>query len=459
VRHNLTSNPSMNQMTGGRPSGNDLLLPGRDSTPGTIYSISSGLKTIYSGFGQQHAAFILVCIYLIFEYNRPQQVYPFLDFLPWGKVLLLLGGIFAFADKETGAPPSQATWPMLLFSACVLSSTLFATSPGVAIDNWMMFFSWLFVVLLLTSVVNTRARFFLFMVVYFLVNLKMAQHGFRSWAMGGFGFSGWGVTGSPGWFQNSGEFSLQMVVFLPLVISYIVSFRKSWSTGVRGFFYLLVIMVSGSIIASSSRGAILGLAMIGLWCLLFSRQRLKAFVLVVLLGILVSLVMPAGFKARFETAGEDKTSLSRLAYWKVGLEAVAEQPFSGVGFKNWTSWVQVVHPELLKIVGNTYHAEVIHNTYLESATELGVPGLFMYFLIMLQSFILNVKTTQMAQLLQDRFLESTAQGVNGGLLGFLVPSYFMSVLYYPYVWMFLTFSVSCYISCRRELMNSDKKML
>ncbi|ORJ63401.1 O-antigen ligase family protein [Geothermobacter hydrogeniphilus] len=419
-------------------------------------SLAGSLKLICSGFRHQHAAFILTCIYLIFEYNRPQQVYPVLNFLPWGKVLLLLGALFAFADRDTGAPPAQAVRPMSLFAVCVLLSTLFAFSPGTAVNDWMMFFSWMFVVLLLTSVVNSRSRLFLFMTVYFLANLKMAQHGFRSWAMGGFGFSGWGVTGSPGWFQNSGEFSLQMVVFLPLVFSYIAFFRRRWSVGVRLFFYLLAVMAVGSIIASGSRGAILGLAMVGLWCLLFSRQRVKALILVVLLGILISLVMPAGFKARFDTVGKDKTSLARLTYWQAGVSAVGKHPWTGVGFRNWTVWVRDEHPELMKKVGTTLHAEVIHNTYLEAAVELGLPGLAVYLLLLLQVFFSNLKTARVARLLDDRFLESTARGLNGGLLGFLAPSYFMSVLYYPYVWMFLVLSVSCSVVCGR--MSREKRL-
>ena len=407
------------------------------------------LMGIWRGFRQEHAAFVVTCIYLIFEYNRLHMVYPAIDIIPWGKALLFLAIFLAFSDKTSNVPPAAAVRPMAAFSVCVLLSMAFALSPSIAAKEWVMFFGWLFVVLLLTSVVNTRTRLFLFLVVYFLCNLKMAQHGFRSWATGGFGFSSWGVTGSPGWFQNSGEFSLQMVVFLPLVLAYIATFRHDWSRLVRVFFYLLVIMTIGSIIASSSRGGILGLIMVGLWCLAYSRQRIKALIVLVLVAVFVYMVIPPEFKERFETAGEDKTSISRLAYWEYGKEAIRDNPITGIGFRNWTIWVAAKHPELIGAIGSRDRLEVIHNTYLETATELGLLGAAAYFAILLQIFLTNHRSAKMARMRNDSFLAATATGLNGSLIGYLVPSYFMSVLYYPYIWILLALTVCVSSVCRQ----------
>jgi probable O-glycosylation ligase (exosortase A-associated) len=420
----------------------------------TPLGVRNLLKGIWQGFRQEHAAFVVTCIYLIFEYNRPHMIYPALNIIPWGKTLLLLSIFLAFSDRTSKAPPSAAWRSMLFFSSCVLLSMFFAFSPSSAAKEWTMFFGWFFVVLLLTSVVNTRKRLFLFLVVYFLCNLKMAQHGFRSWAMGGFGFSSWGVTGSPGWFQNSGEFSMEMVVFLPLVLAYIAAFRLDWSRWVRLFFYILVIMVIGSIIASASRGGILGLIVVGFWCLSYSRQRIKALIILTLVALLIFIAIPPEFKARFDTAGKDKTSLSRMTYWEYGLNAVRENPLTGVGFRNWTIWVPVMHPELVMRIGSgdhiEYHVEVIHNTYLEAATELGLLGLSVYFAILLQIFISNHRSFKIALKVKDRFLAATAMGLNGSLIGYMVPSYFMSVLYYPYIWILLSLTVCVSSICRLQ---------
>jgi O-antigen ligase len=414
----------------------------QEANSASVYrGVKDSIKDIWRGFRQEHIAFIVTCLYLVFEYNRPQAVYRALDIIPWGKTLLLLAAFLAFSDRELKRPPTAAVMPMAGFSACVLLSTAFAFSPSAAVEQWISFFSWCFVVLLITSVVTTRRRLYLFIAVYFLANLKMAQHGFRSWAMGGFGFSGWGVTGSPGWFQNSGEFSMEMVVFLPLVLVYITEFRHGWSRWVKTFFYALSIMTIGSIIASSSRGGVFGLIIVGLWFLSYSRHRIKALITLCIVSAIVYLVIPPEFKTRFEIAGEDKTSLARLAYWECGKQAIRENPLTGIGYKNWGIWVPVKHPEIMMKVGELDRVEVIHNTYLEAATELGLLGTTVYFALLLQIFATNRRSVRLSRARNDRFLSTTAAGLNGSLVAYLVPSYFMSVLYYPYVWVLLTLTV------------------
>jgi O-antigen ligase len=413
-------------------------------------STSEMLTDIWRGFRSEHAAFLVACLYLVFEYNRPHLVYPVIDIIPWGKTLLVIGCFLAVMDKSSTWPPSAAWRPMIAFSGCVLLSMVFAFSPSTAIANWTFYFTWFFVVLMFTAVVSTRDRLFFFMVVYFLCNLKMAQHGFRTWALRGFSFTSWGVTGSPGWFQNSGEFSLQMVVFLPLVIAYIAAFRKDWPRWVRMFFYLSAVMAVGSVIAGGSRGGILGLVVVGLWCLGYSRHRVRTFIIIALAGVVVFMAMPAEFKERFETAGEDQTSLSRLTYWDHGMEAIGNNPLFGIGYKNWTRWVSIMHPETVADRGPDMPAEVIHNTYLEAATELGLLGAMAYIYVLLKIFLTNRRSARIAHLQKDRFLEATAAGLNGGLVSYLVPSYFMSVLYYPYVWVLLAFSVCLSTVCHRD---------
>jgi len=402
----------------------------------------TALKDICCLFRQEHAAFVVICIYLIFEYNKPHLIYPALDIIPWGKTLLLLAICFAYSDKTSRRPPKAAVWPVLIFSVIVLISMASAFSISTAVKEWAMFFGWALLVLLITCVVNTRQRLFLFMAVYFLSNLKMAQHGFRSWAKNGFGFAGWGVGGSPGWFQNSGEFSLEMVVVLPLVLSYIVMFHHDWSRSVRFLFYFFAVMVVGSIIASGSRGGILGLVSLALWGLVYSRQRFKALVIIAVIAALVYQVMPPEFLARFETAGEDTTSISRLAYWKVGIQTIKDNPITGIGFRNWQIWVAANHPELIELVRGRVTPEVIHNTYLEAGTELGLLGVAAYFGILMQIYFTNRKTARLTYLKNERFFTATAIGLNGSLFGYLAPSYFMAVLYYPYVWILLALSIS-----------------
>ncbi|WP_224981910.1 O-antigen ligase family protein [Geomonas agri] len=404
-------------------------------------SVGSLARAVWQAFRQESIAFWLLCIYLIFEYNKPQSIYPFLAFLPWGKVLLGACFFFSFTDRKALAPHISAVLPMAAFSVAVFLSTMTAYSRAISIDHWVDFFSWVFVVLLISRLVTTKTRMILFMIVYFLVNLKMAQHGFFSWMLRGFSFTGWGVSGSPGWFQNSGEFSMEMAVFIPLVLSYIAAFRETWSRQFRVLFYCILVMAVSSIMACNSRGGIVGLVAVGLWGGIYSRQRVKAIICLAVAGYMIYTFLPPQFKARFETAGEDKTSVLRLTYWSYGLQAVREHPLTGVGFKNWVVWATANRPEIIGLSASDKQAEVIHNTYLEAATELGGGGAAVYLLIQLQIFLMNRYAARKAAIAGQRFLEVTAVGFTGSLFAYMVCSYFMSVLYYPYIWILLALTV------------------
>lgn len=408
--------------------------------PAELIGLREFARDVYRRFRGEHAAFLLACAYLVFEYNRPQGIWPVLQVIPWAQSLVLLSLLLASRDPHSRKPPASVVVPMTLFGLSVVLSTALAYQPATAFAEWITFFNWYVIVLVLSCVVTTRQRLLLFLLVYYLVNLKMAQHGFRSWAFRGFSFSGWGVTGSPGWFQNSGEFGMQMAMFLPIVIAHVAVIRRHLAKSVRLLVYATGIMAAGSIIASNSRGGMLGLAAVGLWAIGFARHRFRALAVVALAVVAVLAVMPDEFKARFAMAGEDDTSVSRLTYWQKGLEIVAEHPVTGVGFRNWQVYVRGEHPELIGVV-KFGTVEVIHNTYLEAATELGVTGLIVYAIILIQIFVTNRRTARRASWSDDDLISATAKGLNGSLLAMLVCSTFMSVLYYPFIWILLTLTV------------------
>lgn len=149
---------------------------------------------------------------------------------------------------------------------------------------------------------------------------------------------------------------------------------------------------------------------------------------------------------RFDTAGGDETSVSRLVYWQYGMEVVREHPAFGIGFGNWVPYIRNRHPDIFVESGR---AEVIHNTYLEVATEQGLIGFTIYVGAILYMLVLNVKTAGRARKGGDKWLSATASGLIGGLLVYLVTSFFMSVYSYPYFWIFLVMSAICASSIDR----------
>lgn len=397
-------------------------------------------KELWRRFKVQHGAFLLTCVYLIFEYNRPQMIWPAIAIVPWGQSLVLLGLLLAFVDPVARRPPAGVVLLLIGFALAIGLSTAFAYDVEAAIVDWQLWASWLLVVLLLVSVVSNRERLLLFLFVYYLVNLKMAQHGFRTWAERGFGSASWGVTGSPGWFQNSGEFGMQMAMLVPLLAAHLAILSRQFNRQVVLLAMLFLVMVIGSAIASNSRGALLGLGAYGLWFLTKSRMRIKALLVVCIAAFAIIAVIPEETMQRFTTAGDDQTSESRLTYWRYGIEAVRDHPVFGIGFRNWGPYQMRHHPELMDFTGRI---EVMHNTPLEIASELGSVGLVVFLASLVYMFRTNSLTASRSMRNGDHWLAATATGLNGSLFVYLVTSFFMSVFMYPFLWVLLALSASC----------------
>jgi O-antigen ligase len=281
----------------------------------------------------------------------------------------------------------------------------------------------------------------------------MSQHGFRVFASRGFSFSSWGATGAPGWFRNSGEFGIQMTIFVPLAIAFIMALKEYWGRGKRWFFYLLPVTGLVSIVASSSRGAQLAIIVVGLWFLIRTRKGIKWAIVMLLVGFMLYLIMPEAQKARFDTMGEDQTSVERLEHWRLGMGFVVENPLLGLGYKNWLDYCNFLSP-FRDVEGVSCHQA--HNMYVECVAELGVPGLIVFLWMLLLMFRRNSRTRIYASRLNNKFIMYVSYGLDGGLVGFMVSGFFISVLYYPFFWFQLAMTVALNEVSKGQALELDR---
>ncbi|MFZ2948000.1 MAG: hypothetical protein WA003_00825, partial [Desulfuromonadaceae bacterium] len=201
-----------------------------------MYSIK--INEIWAYMISQNVLFWLINIYLFLEYVRPQTLYPMLDILPYAKITLILTlGLFFLQGNIVLVKNTENKLLCVFFIVIVLSS-LKALSPSTAFKYLPEFIAWVVIYFLIINVINTEKRFFVFMLFFLLFSFKMSQFSFRNWALGGFGFHIHGSGGGPGWFKNSGEFGIQMCIFLPLSGYFYFALRNHWSKWKKGFFAL-----------------------------------------------------------------------------------------------------------------------------------------------------------------------------------------------------------------------------
>ncbi len=387
-------------------------------------------KALWSALKQEHLSFWFLVIYLFFEYIRPQTLYPIIDVLPYSKIFLGLSIISAFSDPSVKWVSGFGNKLLFVYTLVIVLSAFFAFKPSASADNYLFFLNWLILYFLILCVINTETRLFLFMCAFLLVNLKMAQHGFFSWMQRGFSFASYGLIGSPGWFRNSGEFAVEMLIFSPLAMGFVIALRSHWSRNKKWLMYFLPLSGIASIIGSSSRGGQLGLLAIALWLVIKSKKRLKAVMVVFILVSLFVLLLPAKEMHRFDNMGNDKTSLQRLAYWQFGLDIMNKYPVLGIGYYNWEDYSLFMKPEGM---GPLKLNELPHNIFIQAGAELGYTGLVVFIMMIIIAFIYNISTRRMMRD-TNNFIFHLSYGLDAGLIGFLVSGFFVTVLYYPFFW-------------------------
>jgi putative inorganic carbon (HCO3(-)) transporter len=398
-------------------------------------------------FVQQPASFWFACGYLFCEYVRPQSIYPWIDIVPWPAVFIGLALLCAVLEGQAHADSSGIGAGLLLMSAIVLMSALAAQQPALSFSKWRMFYDWVIIYFVLRKAVNTETKLFMFIVLFVVVNIKMTQHGFLTWAARGFAFDRWGVSGAPGWFQNSGEFGIQLCVFTPLLTCVALALWKEWGLTARVFVVVVLISALGSAIATSSRGALVGLAAASMWMAMRSRYFVRALVALAIVGSIVYSNIAEESLARFRNMGNDQTSLHRMERWEHGWQAMKDNPLLGVGVKNW----EVYYP--LHFRPKHAGPMMVHNVFIEAGIELGFLGLGAFLWLIFLVFRTTRRVISMPD--QDNFMVGLSRGLEAGTVGLVVSSSFVTVFYYPYFWIQFLLASCLYSAARNGHLAPD----
>jgi O-antigen ligase len=195
---------------------------------------------------------------------------------------------------------------------------------------------------------------------------------------------------------------------------------------------LLVLMV----FLTSSRGGFLGLLAAAMM-FVYRRRGLGGAVAVMLLLLASVVVLPTDVGTRalatiFQDpadlpAGLETSNRAHVALFWAALRMIGDNPLVGVGPLNFKS-LSTSYTGL--DIGN-----IAHNSFLEIAAEFGLPALGVFLLLLGATFGTLGRATRLGGSPQARALAGWAEGLRGGLAGFLVAGCFISAQYEKILWL------------------------
>jgi len=406
-------------------------------------------KVWWQYFKSESLAFKMISLYLFVEYVRPQLILPWLDILPWAKLFVVgaLVGLFAEKDRKWVSSPINK-W-MVLFFISILWSTLTAYNPEKSYDKIMLYFNWFLIYFLITNIVKTPQRFLFFLAILCVASFKISLSLTRIWAQRGFGFTDWGLKGPPGFFENSGELAIQMAVFWPIGLAVAFALKAyipAWK------YWVLMLMPTTAcivILGASSRGG--QFAMVVQFLIRFFKQvfNFKALMAIVLIVSAGWYFLPQQQKERFSEAGDDKTSQQRLNYWEAGYEMMNDYPLTGVGYFNFPEYFGDHYSHMLLVT----FVELPHNIFIQVGADLGYPGLIIYLMAIVSSIMMLFKSRTKHL---SKVIAVFPYALFLSFLGFLIAGQFVSVVYYPFMWIHFGLCSSIYHISNQKNINNQR---
>ena len=252
----------------------------------------------------------------------------------------------------------------------------------------------------------------------------------------------YGASYRPGYVAGDANFfTASVLLCVPVALLLLWNER---AVPVKIFCLVSLLVTLAAITLAASRGGFLGLVVTMGWLLWRSRTRLRSLVLVgAVFGLLLA-ISPLSPVARILHPDYSDTDSVRihLALWRAGLRIVRDHPLSGIGVGQFKAAVgQYSSEKDLSLLA--------HNTYLEIAAEMGLPGLGLFLVIFGFSFRSLTRVRRAAERAGPPLLRIAATGIQAGLAGFGVAAFFVSAEFLRMFWFMLFLSI-CLLALQQE---------
>ncbi len=323
-------------------------------------------------------------------------------------------------------------WCFLALTGLAMTSFLMKGAPVALGESPLMaYISFLGLFVTTLVLVDSPHRLRQVLLAAVASNAIASLYVMREWQNMGFADTvrpGW-VTGDPNYF------SVSAVLFLPAAFCLA---RESRSSLQRVFCLGSLGLTLLALTAAASRGGFLGLTGATIF-LAWRLTRTLTKPALVFVGLLVlSLLSPSSSIDRFinPVKGDVQAEEQRLLLWEAGVRALADNPLTGMGAGNF------------KYVISRYFADpnsramVAHNTYVETAAELGLPGLLILLGVFVSTFASLEGVRRRTSFKHMGSLHSAAMAMQAGLIGYAISAFFVSVPWQKFFWLTIFLSIS-----------------
>ncbi|MFZ0695269.1 MAG: putative O-glycosylation ligase, exosortase A system-associated, partial [Alphaproteobacteria bacterium] len=343
-------------------------------------------------------------------------------------------------------PPNSAiTYALAAFTVWLSLAAVFAFHPENAIPKWEEIIKILAMTFVTMCIVQSRERIhWLVWVIVVSIGIYGVKGGIFAILTGGT----YRIYGPPGTFiEENNALALALIVLLPLM-QYLrtISTNRWIRYGLTTGMGLTII----SILASYSRGALLGLTAMLAFFLLKSKHRFVTMILVA--GALGAgfMMLPEEWYTRMHTIEhyeKDDSAQGRLDAWTFAYRLALDHPFVGGG--------QLVGGDsqlFMRYVPQAMHARAAHSIYFEVLGETGFVGLGLFLFLLIASYR---AASNVILLSRDRYdlawARSLAAMIQVSIVGYAVTGAFLSLGFFDLYYVLVALIAVTQLVVKREV--------
>ena len=300
-------------------------------------------------------------------------------------VAIVTIGAWVFSNEPKRFPPSILPGLLVAFALLFSITTYFAIDYAHAFERWDKHIRTVVLVLAVIALANSKVRIQAFL---WMVALSIGYYA----AKGG----GYTLTGGTGrilgpaqsLIADNNDFALAVVMVLP-ILNYL---RITSANPIVKLTCLIVLVLSVvAIIGTGSRGGFIGLTVVAIGFIMFTKPRLGAFLIPVAVAIGVWNFAPPSWFERIKTIENyqtDESANNRYAAWRTSWAVALDRPLLGAGFSgietdkvdfryNKVDWRQE------KSAQEKSRSRAAHSVYFQVLGDHGFIGLALWLAIVL----------------------------------------------------------------------------
>jgi O-antigen ligase len=366
-------------------------------------------------------------------YFRPYEFSQSLAWLSSSAFWIAILTIAIFIPTQLGLEGNLTARPrevnlLLLLTLAALISIPFALSPATAWGSFTDYLKVVMIFVVMINVVRTENRLKALLMVALAASCFLSLAALNDYRLGHLALAGTRISGTiGGMFANPNDLALHLVTMTPLAIGLMLASR---SIVMKLLYSVSACLSVLAIVATFSRGGVLGLAATG-FVLVFKlvpKLRILATVLFVLLLLAALAVAPGAFRERlFDT--RDASVVNRADDLKRSIYLAIRHPLTGVGMGNFVLY--------------SNQAKATHNAYTQVASEIGLAGLAFYvmFLVSPLKRLRRIKGEYLGVKKKPRPYYLVI-GLQAAIIGYMVSSFFASVAFLWYAYYLVAYAIA-----------------